>query len=452
MSETSATCLVVLDDDPTGIQTVHDNLLLTRWDRDGIRRGLEDDIGFFYVCTNTRARSSGEAERLVYELAASILEVNREVGKRLVFMSRSDSTLRSHFPLEVDAVRRAIQEAGDGDVDAVLVVPAFIEGNRITENDTHFLIVDGKKVATSETEFARDQVFGYRSSHLPTYIEEKTRGRVRAESVESISLALIRGPAEGLEKRLSSLSGGTFVCVNATSYDDLRRFAAAVRSVVGGGKRFAFQCAASIVKALSEVPDIALLDGGIRTSDGPGLVVAGSHVGLTTKQLDAVKDRSDVAFIEVDVRRVLEDPDASLDDVRVRISDVTGSGQTPLVFTSRSELKFGDTDARLAAGEKISGFLCAVVRALDYSPSFVIAKGGITSYDLLTHGIGVSACRVLGQIAPGIPVVRVPESRSSTAVLPGTPYIIFPGNVGNERSLAAMLDLLLGNATARTTP
>jgi uncharacterized protein YgbK (DUF1537 family) len=36
------TKIVVLDDDPTGSQTVHSCLLLTRWDVDSLKQGLLD--------------------------------------------------------------------------------------------------------------------------------------------------------------------------------------------------------------------------------------------------------------------------------------------------------------------------------------------------------------------------------------------------------------------------
>ncbi|MBQ2791866.1 MAG: hypothetical protein IJE98_01990, partial [Oscillospiraceae bacterium] len=42
----------------------------------------------------------------------TVLEVNREFGYRLIFISRSDSCLRGHFPLETDVMRRVLQEYG----------------------------------------------------------------------------------------------------------------------------------------------------------------------------------------------------------------------------------------------------------------------------------------------------------------------------------------------------
>ena len=67
-------------------------------------------------------------------------------------------------------------------------------------------------------------------------------------------------------------------------------------------------------------------------------------------------------------------------------------------------------------------------------------KGGITSSDVGTKALAVKKARVLGQIQPGIPVWQTgAESR-----FPGTPYVIFPGNVGEDGTLKAAAEVLLG--------
>ncbi|MEB3251199.1 MAG: four-carbon acid sugar kinase family protein, partial [Cyanobacteriota bacterium] len=47
--------IIVLDDDPTGSQTVHSCLLLMGWDTETLRQGLQDPAPIFFVLTNTRA-------------------------------------------------------------------------------------------------------------------------------------------------------------------------------------------------------------------------------------------------------------------------------------------------------------------------------------------------------------------------------------------------------------
>ncbi|MEJ1959391.1 MAG: four-carbon acid sugar kinase family protein [Nitrosomonadales bacterium] len=60
MSETK---IIVLDDDPTGSQTVHGCLLLTRWDPDTLREAILDESPLFFVLTNTRGMGARSRRR-----------------------------------------------------------------------------------------------------------------------------------------------------------------------------------------------------------------------------------------------------------------------------------------------------------------------------------------------------------------------------------------------------
>ena len=102
--------MVVLDDDPTGIQTVHSCLLLTCWDSASLHQAFTHEQPFFYVLTNTRAMSRDEAARVVREVMEAVLEVAAHYDYRLIFVSRSDSCLRGHFPLETDVMRTVLAE------------------------------------------------------------------------------------------------------------------------------------------------------------------------------------------------------------------------------------------------------------------------------------------------------------------------------------------------------
>ncbi len=431
--------IVVLDDDPTGIQTVHGNLLFTRWDVEALRHGFEDDCPFFYVLTNTRAFTRDRARETVAEIVANVLALNRDFGYRLIFVSRSDSTLRSHFPTEIDTIIEAVENEDGERVDAVFMVPAFFEGGRTTVGNVHYLTDGDTRVPTSETEFARDSVFGYRTSYLPEYIEEKTGGRVPAAAVQSVSLDLLRSDSpEALAGFLDDLHGRTFVVVNAENYADLDRFAGAVLDAVGRGKRFAFQSAASVVKALAGLPDKPLLGAEIVRRTGPGLFVVGSHVRRTTRQLQLLLECPSVQGEEVDVRKVLECFDALLESALQRVRRAWSADDTPVVYTSREELTFASAEERLLAGQTISRFLAELVRRLPTAPPYVVAKGGITSHDVLMTGLEVDRALVLGQILPGVPVVAA----LTGSRFEGMPYVIFPGNVGGEDALVRVYEIL----------
>jgi len=438
--------IVVLDDDPTGIQTVYGNLLFTRWDVDTLRHGFEHDCPFFYVLTNTRAFTRDRAREIVAEVTRNVLAVNRTYGRLLVFISRSDSTLRSHFPAEIDAIVEVVEREDGQPLDAIFMVPAFFEGGRVTAGDVHYLVDGGQRVPTAETEYARDSVFGYSTSRLPDYIEEKTGGRVRAASVQSVSLDLLRNASPGvLAGLLDGLRGRTFVVVNAENYADLNRFAEAVLAAARRGKRFAFQSAASVVKALTRLPDRPLLGPEIvRGRPGPGLFVVGSHVERTSRQLEALLARPFIQGEEVDVGEVLRCFDVLLETTLERVQAAWSAGRTPVVYTSRKELTFDSAEERLEAGQTISRFLAQVVRRLPAPLAFLVAKGGITSHDILMRGLEADRATVLGQILPGVPVV----SALAGSRFEGMPYVIFPGNVGGDDALVRTYETLRSGPTA----
>ena len=102
-----------------------------------------------------------------------------------------------------------------------------------------------------------------------------------------------------------------------------------------------------------------------------------------------------------------------------------------VLATSRELVTSGDAAASLDIGNRVSAALVEIVRRLEVRPRYLIAKGGITSSDLATKGLGVKRALVRGQLLPGVPVWELgPETR-----FPGLPYIVFPGNVGGPSAL-----------------
>lgn len=438
---------IVLDDDPTGVQTVHNCLLLTAWNSASLRAGFNDAECFFYVLTNTRARTADETQRIVTEVVQNALKANADYGYRLVFVSRSDSTLRGHFPLEARTVAQVLEEHDYQPVDAVILIPAFFEGGRFTRNGRHYLIDEGREIPTDQTEFAKDSVFGYTTSYLPGYVAEKTRDTevpVDQEDVVTISLQdLRRGTVKTLVKRLAELSGRSHVAVDAENYQDLNVFTEAVHTVLGKGKRFVFQTAASFVKSVTSNPDQPLQTRFPGRTQRSGLVIVGSHVPKTSAQLEFLLSESndrtvETEAIEIDVHRLLKDPDRERRRSAETVSSTLRNGRTPVVYTSREVVKFDSQEQQLSAGAQISRTLSGIVSDLDEEPRFIIAKGGITCYDVLVHGLHVREVRVKGQLLPGIPVVVTPEGHRFA----GLPYVIFPGNVGDTETLVTALEKL----------
>ena len=393
--------MVVLDDDPTGIQTVHGCLLITQWDDDSVRQGFEDAEPFFYILTNTRAMTRDDAARVTREAMEAVVRVNRAFGYRLIIVSRSDSCLRGHFPLETDVMRNVLVNSGYTVADKTPFCPAFIEAGRVTIDGVHYM-KDGKRlIPISETEFARDNVFAYHTSVLSEYIKEK------------------------------SANPDDYIIVNAQGYDELRAFAATILSD-SVAESIVIRCSSSLPKAISGIADIPLLDRTILKQEGVGCFIVGSHVKKTTQQLEHLLQQEGTCAIEVDVQRILDDAPLLMSETSDTIRQEVDMGLTPVVYTSREEIRLDDANQRQHLGQQVSDFLVDIVYRLPFTPAYLVGKGGITSHDILTKGLGIKSARVLGQIINSVPCVMTDEF----------PYIIFPGNVGNDQSLREVYEKL----------
>jgi len=420
--------IIVLDDDPTGSQTVHSCLLLTRWDVATLKTALADAAPLFFILTNTRGMDASRAAAVTREVCENLRTALADYAGPVLFVSRSDSTLRGHYPVETDVMNEVL-----GPFDATLLTPAFFEGGRITRNSTHYLLVDGKPVPTHETEFARDSVFGYRTAYLPDYVAEKTGARIAADDVTRLTLADLR--AGHADTWLGTLRDNAIGVIDGETPDDYRVFADAALNAAASGKRLLFRSAASLLTALAKLPPQPVPAESFATlvRDGrPGAVIVGSHVAKTTAQLTALQKERGVVGLPLDVARLPHARAAVVEELTASIAHAHARGLTPVVFTSRSERQFASVAERLQFGEAVSGTLMDVVQRLPATLGFLISKGGITSNDVLSTGLALTASRVLGQILPGVTVVQTPPNHR----LPHLPVVIFPGNVGDDDALA----------------
>lgn len=433
--------IIVLDDDPTGSQTVHSCLLLMQWDVDTLRQGLHDASPIFFVLTNTRALTAAVAEQVTREVCQNLKQAIALEGiQDFLVVSRSDSTLRGHYPVETDAIAQEL-----GPFDAHFLVPAFFEGGRITRNSVHYLMVDGVPTPVHETEFAQDSVFGYSTSYLPDYVAEKTSGRIPAASVERFTLEDIR---TGSLERLIGLEHNVCCAVDGETQADLDQFAQDVLAAAAQSKKFLFRSAASILTALAALPPQPIDASHMRTyvrGGRPGAIIVGSHVQKTTQQLEQLLQEPGVTGIEVDVAQLRDGkPDhhkTVLADILDQVNQSHDGGQVPVVYTSRQELTFDTVQARLDFGVEVSSLLMDVVKGLPNEIGFLISKGGITSNDTLSTGLALRTARLLGQILPGVSAVRTPADHPQFADLP---VVLFPGNVGDEGALALAYRRLMG--------
>ncbi|MCP2049145.1 UNVERIFIED_ORG: uncharacterized protein YgbK (DUF1537 family) [Paenarthrobacter nicotinovorans] len=461
-SAESPRVLVVLDDDPTGTQSVADLAVLTSWEVADftwafthIRENRTKPA--VYVLTNTRSLDPAEAaarnEEIVRNALAAAASAN---GLRLGFVSRSDSTLRGHYPLEPDVIAATVAAETGETTDGVVIVPAFPDAGRVTIGGVHYMRGDaGTLTPVAETEFAKDASFGFTNSEMAKYVEEKSQGRFPASDVIVLDLNIIRAgasaqdpgiSAKAIADALESATNSTPIVSDIVTENDFRALALGLEEAERRGKKLLYRVGPPFVRGrIGQEIRTALTSeeayAGNTPSTAGGLIVVGSHVGVTTRQLnDLTAAHSSARIIEIDVEKLIAgtetageaDADAYIGTV---VSDVVEAlrGGDVIVHTSRLLIKTDDAAASLKIARTVSAAVVAVVnRTLKtFPPRFVIAKGGITSSDVAAHGLEIRHAIVRGPMLPGIVSLWEPVDGPAK----GIPYIVFAGNVGDDQSL-----------------
>ncbi|MDE8668589.1 four-carbon acid sugar kinase family protein [Pseudarthrobacter sp. H3Y2-7] len=460
--------LVVLDDDPTGTQSVADLPVLTRWDVEDFIWAFGQSKPAVYVLTNTRSLDPAEAAARNEEVVRNALAAAGS-GLRLGFVSRSDSTLRGHYPLEPDVIAATVAEVSGEATDGVVLVPAFPDAGRVTIGGVHYTRGTGAETGTlipaAETEFAKDASFGYKNSELAKYVEEKSKGRFAAESVIVLDLNIIRAgaasagtaanpdgdpavsagiSAHAIADAVAPATNSTPIVADIVTENDLRVLSLGLEEAERRGKKLLYRVGPPFGRARIGQDIRTELSGaeayaGNTPSEAGGLIVVGSHVGVTTRQLKALTEQHRAArTVEIDVEKLLAAEteaaaDSYLDQTVNTVVDALHSGDV-IVHTSRLLIKTDDAAESLRIARTVSAAVVAVVnRTLKtFPPRFVIAKGGITSSDVAAHGLEIRHAIVRGPMLPGIVSLWEPVDGPAK----GIPYIVFAGNVGDDQSLA----------------
>ncbi|CAB4281406.1 unnamed protein product [Prunus armeniaca] len=437
----SSKTLVVLDDDPTGTQTVHDIEVLTEWTVESLKEQFRKKPKCFFILTNSRSLSSDKATALIKDICRKLHAATKSIENAdYTVVLRGDSTLRGHFPEEADAAVSVL-----GEMDAWIICPFFLQGGRYTIGDIHYVADSDQLIPAADTGFAKDAAFGYKSSNLREWVEEKTAGRIPASSVTSVSIQLLRkGGPDAVCERLCSLQKGSTCIVNAASDRDMAVFAAGMIKAELRGKRFLCRTAASFVSArIGIIPKAPIFpkDLGINKERNGGLIVVGSYVPKTTKQVEELKLQCNqiLRSIEVSVAKVAMSSTEEREEEISRAAEMADifltARKDTLIMTSR-ELITGKTPSEsLEINFKVSSALVEIVRRISTKPRYILAKGGITSSDLATKALEAKCAKIVGQALAGVPLWQLgPESRHL-----GVPYIVFPGNVGDNSALAELV-------------
>lgn len=441
--------IVVLDDDPTGVQTVHDLYVYTDWTTQTLAEGLSSKERMFFILTNSRGFTAPQTKQAHEAIARNLAQAAKQTDTRFLMVSRSDSTLRGHFPLETQTLRETLEERLDLRFDGEVIMPYFKEGGRLTIDDVHYVKMGEELVPAGMTEFAKDTTFAYASSDLKEWCEERTGGAYTAQGTVSITLEELRDlDYDGIVKKLMGVENFGKVVVNAADDLDVAVFVVALLRAIAAGKEFMFRSAAGLVRVLGGVAHRPLLsreelcpgDAGLG-----GLVVVGSHVKKTTQQLEylleGIPELAPICFQAESALR-----EGGLEEERKRVKALAEQtileGKTAVVYTSRQVLRVSQdsVDQNLSLSVRISQALTGIVADLSIRPSFIVAKGGITSSDVGILALRVKKALVLGQAAPGIPVWRT----GAESKFPDMSYVIFPGNVGEVTTLRDVVKLLMG--------
>ncbi|GCB26078.1 hypothetical protein AAWM_08963 [Aspergillus awamori] len=449
LSTASLSRLVVLDDDPTGTQTCHDIAVLTVWDIPTLQAELQQPSPGFFILTNSRALPPLEAEKLIRTICENVQQAANLAGTTVDIVLRGDSTLRGHFPLEADVAQSVF-----GPADAIILAPFFFQGGRLTINDIHYVAEGDNLVPAGATQFARDATFGFKSSNLHDYVLEKAPGRFTPEQIHSITIEDIRvnGPSTICDKLLA-LPKGSVVIVNAAAESDMHVFVAGLlKAKSQSQKHYLYRTAAAFVSTSLGIRPQAPLTAAsfpepqIQTGT---LIIAGSYVPKTTAQLNHLITKhgptgtNTLSIVELDVEDIIATTTSSssldpiIDQTVSSVESSLLSGKDALVMTSRKLITGGDELSSLAIGGRVAEALVEVLKRVKVRPRVVIAKGGITSSDAATKGLGIKRAMILGQAAPGVPLWRCDEE---TARHRGVPFVVFPGNVGGVETLGDIVE------------
>jgi len=440
---------VVIDDDPTGSQTVHDCLLLLKWDCSNLVKGFESKSNLFFILANTRSLSEKDAKLTIEEICKNLKTVisSQFYQEEIIFISRGDSTLRGHNFLEPSVLNRSL-----GPFDATFHIPAFIEGKRLTINGSHFV----DKTPIHKTIFARDKIFGYETSNVKNLLFQKSKSKLNLDDIQNLFLSdleiLNHQENNIVFKKLKNLKHNKHVIVDVENYSQLKKFSLIIKKLTKQ-KKFLFRTAASFISSISEKNSV--LKGEtffsnlrIRTKEKsflPGLVIVGSYVELSTIQLKNLLEISTFKPIELDVFEFFKITSSEnnkkkrnlfknkfLREIRVSFE----KGKTPVLFTSRKFMSL-DYSEQFSFNNSLAFFIAELVANLKYEIGYLISKGGITTNVILSDGLNADYVYLEGQILTGISVVTCNLKNDEKL-----PIVTHPGNIGSKDSLVNIWKVL----------
>jgi uncharacterized protein YgbK (DUF1537 family) len=421
--------VVALDDDPTGAQTLSGVTALLRWSPERVGRALAGRKAL-HLLTNVRALPARDVASVVSSAAAATVAGAPSAHVLL----RGDSTLRGHLREELLGLRAVVDPDGAA---PVLLVPALPSAGRVTLDGVHLIVRGGTRTPLHETEYARDGGFAYTDARLLRWADERSGGLLPAADGVEIPLGALRSAgADAVAGAIEDLCGRgrpAAVVPDVETVADLELVAGGYARAAAGGARALVRCAPAFVGVLS---------GTTATEPAPPprteagvLVVCGSYVPATTRQLARLDAARPGCLVEVDVLALAsDDAEAEIARAVAAVGRLLEERRLAILATPRVR---DDATPSLETGSLIALRLAAVVAAIRPLPPVVVAKGGITSHVTLQAGLGVDEADVVGPVLPGVSRWRVAN---------GLDYLVVPGNVGDDDLLVELLGLVEGSA------
>ncbi|MBL7253245.1 four-carbon acid sugar kinase family protein [Paractinoplanes lichenicola] len=476
--------VLVLDDDPTGTQCASDvSVLLRPYETGPWTTG--------YVLTNTRALDADDA-------AALVTSVKERAGPGTELVLRGDSTLRGHVFAEMNAlglengvglIVPAFPAAGRITVGGVHFVDTGDKGNGgngggngsssggngggngsssgggsssgsgngggsssgssnggssssgssnggssssgSSSSGNGGGNGGGTRINVADTEFARDPVFGFTARTMRDWVTELGGPRPYASV----------GPS-GVREALLRLPNGGVVVPDVTDDADLIPILAGLTAARQAGRHVVVRCAAPLAALLAGVT------GRLVPAPKPArpglLIVCGSHTAAATAQLAALAAHTPPHLV------VPTDAPGTSAATRAR---ATRTSTDALVEVARRQLREAGVavvttervrraeHGTLADGARVMAALTGVVARLAPYVGMVVTKGGITSAEVATSGLGASVATVRGQVETGVPLWDVG----------GVPVAVVPGNIGDAGTLVRMMRYFTGGRGPTST-
>lgn len=439
---TLSTPLIVFADDPSACQNTSNSWLVIRPNEAMVIDALTRNLSPLFIVTNTRRVSPQRAVQLLRENCRIVANAIARIRTTMpdfnpLIANYCDASLTGQFPSETDVIAAEL-----GPFSSLLFIPAHWEAGYITRDSVHYLRIENRLVPAYKTDFSQDPLLGFSTSYLPEYIEEKTKGRIRAHQVTRVLHTDLPSAQLAL---LMKLSDNAACIVDCESAQSLAGFMAVVGHAHQAGRRFLFRGSASVVAALSgksleysdPLPTWSTLEGG-----RPGIVIVGSPLAQATVQLQRLFDEPGVVGLEIDVNEI-DRREGYVRDIAASARRALVNNNTVVIFTSRPD-GFPPDTSRFTLAEKISSFLIDLLQRINFHPGFVVCKGAATSCDILARGLNLEIEPVYGQVLGGHSLLFCPNDHK---LFPSTPVIVCGQNIGGASALVELVQRLTSQTT-----